>query len=359
MISLDSGDKIQGDGSTAAKIDYTISGLDANAIKQLADGQLADAIGDMFTADSADVVSTITLVNTHTSALTCNLYLTPSGGTARRLIPKDLSLGIGYSLHTDGKEVVIMSPAGGVQSAYAAHASSHNSGGADPITTLGAITLAGAVTGGSQNVAGLGTVGCGALTTTGTTTIDTGTTGIIRADSGVLSVDADVTAEVAAATDSAAGKVELALASEVNTGTSTALAVTPDALAGSIHGRKTVYIKVLANDTALETGDGKAYVTIPDSLSGMNLVDADAAVYTVSSSGTPTIQIHNLTDAVDMLSTLITIDASEFSSYTAATPPVIDGAADDVVTGDRIRIDVDVAGTDTTGLDVILTFATP
>jgi len=170
---------------------------------------------------------------------------------------------------------------------------------------------------------------------------------------------AQLTDIVEAATDTNPGKVELALAAEVNTGTSTALAVTPDALAGSIHGRKTVYIKVLANDTALTTGDGKAYFIVPSDLNGMNLVDADAAVYTVSSSGTPTIQIHNLTDASDMLSTLITIDASEFSSYTATTPPVIDGAEDDVVTGDRLRIDVDVAGTDTTGLDVILTFATP
>jgi len=91
----------------------------------------------------------------------------------------------------------------------------------------------------------------------------------------------------------------------------------------------------------------------------MNLVDADAAVYTVSSSGTPTVQIHNLTDTQDMLSTLITIDANEYSSYTAATQPVINASYDDVATGDRLRIDVDVAGTGTKGLDVILTFQTP
>lgn len=122
---------------------------------------------------------------------------------------------------------------------------------------------------------------------------------------------------------------------------------------------KTVYIKVLAEGTALTTGDGKVYFTVPDTLNGMNLVDADAVVYTVSSSGTPTVQIHNLTDTQDMLSTLITIDATEYSSYTAAAQPVINASYDDVATGDRLRIDVDVAGTGTKGLDVILTFQAP
>jgi hypothetical protein len=60
-----------------------------------------------------------------------------------------------------------------------------------------------------------------------------------------------------------------------------------------------------------------------------------------------------------MLSTRITIDVSAFTSYTAAAPPVIDGANDDVATGDIIRIDVDVAGTGAKGLIVILTFQTP
>jgi len=86
MIALDSGDKIQGDASTLDLIDYTIYGLDGTTIKQLADGQLAGATGDLYTADSADAVVTIILVNTHTSALTCNLYVLPSAGTARRII---------------------------------------------------------------------------------------------------------------------------------------------------------------------------------------------------------------------------------------------------------------------------------
>ena len=122
---------------------------------------------------------------------------------------------------------------------------------------------------------------------------------------------------------------------------------------------RAVYFQVIADDTALTVEDGKMYFTVPPLLNGMNLVDADAAVATVSTSGLPTIQIRNQTDSVDMLSTAITIDENEFASYTAATPPVIDTDKDDVATGDVLRIDVDLAGTGTLGLHVVLTFQLP
>lgn len=112
--------------------------------------------------------------------------------------------------------------------------------------------------------------------------------------------------------------------------------------------------------SALVVGDGQAYFVVPPELNGMNLTRAEAALVTVaSSSGTPTIQINNVTDAVDMLSTRITIDATEKTSYTAAVPSVVNTAADDVATGDILRVDVDVAGTGSKGLVVILTFQTP
>lgn len=113
----------------------------------------------------------------------------------------------------------------------------------------------------------------------------------------------------------------------------------------------------MASDADLVvTGDGQLIFLIDSSLNGLNLTGAQAYVTTVSSSGLPTVQIRNVTDGVDMLSTRITIDVSEFSSYTALNAPVINGATDDVATGDRIAIDVDVAGTGTKGLGVILTF---
>lgn len=152
----------------------------------------------------------------------------------------------------------------------------------------------------------------------------------------------------------------LAIASEVNTGTETAKAVTPDALAGSNFGKAVVQIHVTdPNGDAITTGDGKFHYFVPSTSNGMNLVAVAAAVSTVSSSGTPTIQIHNVTQAADMLSTRITIDANEKHSKDAATPAVIDTANDDVATGDELRIDIDVAGTGAKGLMVEMQFQLP
>ena len=116
-------------------------------------------------------------------------------------------------------------------------------------------------------------------------------------------------------------------------------------------------IKVFSDTGIMTTGNGKFIFAIPNDLDGWYLIDADAFVTTVSSSGAPNVMIRNVTDAVDMLSTAITIDASEFTSYTAATQPVISSTNDQVATGDRIAVDVDGIGTGAKGLGVILTFS--
>lgn len=115
-------------------------------------------------------------------------------------------------------------------------------------------------------------------------------------------------------------------------------------------------IKVFSDTQTVAVGDGRFIFAIPEDLDGTNLVTAAAYVTTVSSSGTPTVQIRNITQAADMLTTRITIDASEFTSYTAATAAVVDTANDDVATGNLIAVDVDVAGTGAKGLGVILGF---
>lgn len=122
--------------------------------------------------------------------------------------------------------------------------------------------------------------------------------------------------------------------------------------------KRIVQVKVFDDATALSTGDMKASFAIPVELNGLNLVDADAFVTTVSSSGLPTVAIRRERSgsAVDMLSTSITIDASEKTSYTAATAPAINASNDDVATGDLIYIDVDGAGTGAKGLGVVLVF---
>jgi len=150
-----------------------------------------------------------------------------------------------------------------------------------------------------------------------------------------------------------------ASSAEINTGTEDNKYTTPDGLAGSNIGTRMIQVKVCDDATALTTGDGKIIFMIPEEMNGMNLVKAHAMVSTVSSSGTPTIQIRNVTDSVDMLSTKITIDASEYTSYTAATAPVIDTSKDDVATGDRIAIDVDSAGSGAKGLTIFLAFRLP
>jgi len=117
-------------------------------------------------------------------------------------------------------------------------------------------------------------------------------------------------------------------------------------------------LKLILDATSAATTDS-IIVCIPAKFNGMNLINADAFVTTVSSSGTPTFSVTNATDATNMLSTNITIDANEFTSYTAATAPVINTSYDDVATGDRIKIKCATAGTGTKGSGIILVFQKP
>lgn len=123
---------------------------------------------------------------------------------------------------------------------------------------------------------------------------------------------------------------------------------------------RNVAVQVVEGATDTATGDGKAYFMIPEELDGMNLVDIKGGVVTAGTTGTTDVQIHNVTDAVDMLSTKLTIDSGETTSETAATAAVINGSNDDVAGGDVLRIDVDaVSTTAAQGLFVTLTFRTP
>lgn len=173
-------------------------------------------------------------------------------------------------------------------------------------------------------------------------------------------VGADETANVTAATDSAAGKVELATIAETNTGTDATRAVTPDGLAGSNLGTKALQVTVFDYATDVATGDGKGYVTVPSSYNGMNLIAVHARVITAGTTGTTDIQIHNLSQTADMLSTKLTIDSTETGSDTAATAAVIDTNEDDVASWDILRIDVDaVSTTAPKGLIVTMEFRLP
>lgn len=314
MLALNEGDAIRGDASAATVVDYTLHGIIGTMIRQLADGQLATSEGNLYTAITDGIaVTAICLVNTDSTSRTLNLYLKPKGGTSRRIIPKNITLAAGYSLYANGIEIKIIDTTG--------HQLTQES-----------------------------TVGLDDTPVNGET------------NEGITSNWAfDHNAK--ASSTSATGHIELATTAETTTGTDAVRAVTPDGLAGSVFGKKIVYSKALANDTTLTTGDGKVYITIPIELNGMNLILAHAAVYTTSSGAAPAISLERSTDFGsgwnDMLSTDITIDATEYSSYTAGTPPVINGSYDDVATGNWVRVNVDTAGTGTKGLDVILTFQIP
>jgi len=117
-----------------------------------------------------------------------------------------------------------------------------------------------------------------------------------------------------------------------------------------------MYIRVLGESDALSVGDGKMTFVVPFNCV---LKDAEASVTTGSAADGPiAIQLRNLDysgGAQDMLTTKITIDDGELSSYTAAAPCAPNASYDDIAAGDRIRIDVDDEGDgDAEGLDVIL-----
>ena len=126
----------------------------------------------------------------------------------------------------------------------------------------------------------------------------------------------------------------------------------------STFAQRTVVIKCVADTIGPSVGNGITHFVVPSTLNGKELYSAQAHVYTVGTGSLTTVQLHNLTEGQDMLSTAITIDASEKDSSTAATPSVT-GPNNGVSTGDVIRIDVDVVATNTLGLEIRMVFTAP
>lgn len=108
-----------------------------------------------------------------------------------------------------------------------------------------------------------------------------------------------------------------------------------------------IIVSVVGETTTLTTGTAKRTFRMPY---GFVLTAVRASLTTVSSSGTPTVDINE--GGTSILSTKLTIDANEKTSTTAATAAVISDAAlaDDA----EITVDIDVAGTGAKGLKVYL-----
>jgi len=107
--------------------------------------------------------------------------------------------------------------------------------------------------------------------------------------------------------------------------------------------RETFMIRFGTNCTAVATGDGQYEWQMPYCFT---LTDVYATVATASTCGTPTIQIQQ--NALDILSTEITLDTCEKTSRTATTPVVISDNTMDI--NGVMTADIDVAGTGTAGL---------
>jgi hypothetical protein len=123
---------------------------------------------------------------------------------------------------------------------------------------------------------------------------------------------------------------------------------------------RTIIIKAIpdANDTYV--GDGITAVTIPATFDGLYLYSIGGHVYTAGTGATTDVQLYNLTTAVDVLSTKLTIDAGETDSSTAATSVVINTSGDTnrVYTATVLRIDVDQIASSTAakGLEIRMEF---
>lgn len=116
-----------------------------------------------------------------------------------------------------------------------------------------------------------------------------------------------------------------------------------------------VALPVGATGTSLATGDRQAWFKVTADLAGLDLVSVEADVVTAPTDAALSIQVRNVTQAADMLSTALTIDATETSSDTAATPAVIDTSEDDLTDGDIIAVDIDQVGSTEPGEDLLVT----
>ncbi len=114
-------------------------------------------------------------------------------------------------------------------------------------------------------------------------------------------------------------------------------------------GTETVKMIIAVSDetTVITTGTGKVSFPCPYT---MTVTAVKAFLNTASSSGVVTVDINE--SGTSILSTELTIDASETSSLTAATPAVISDAS--LAENNIIRIDIDTAGTNAVGLKVVI-----
>lgn len=180
-------------------------------------------------------------------------------------------------------------------------------------------------------------------TFTGTVTLPTGLTGVLRADTGVVSVDSDVTDIVSAASESAAGKVELATSTEIDTGTDATRAMSPDAFQASKRNIRWLSFNLVEKGTDCATGTniGGDFVS---PIAGTILQSDTTPFYlyatnsTAGTTGNMVVDI-NINGTSIMTTNKLSFDSTEKTTTTSATPP--DLTTTSLAVGDIISLDVD------------------
>ena len=121
---------------------------------------------------------------------------------------------------------------------------------------------------------------------------------------------------------------------------------------------RALVIKVIADTLPTYVGDGITRIVLPANFENLKLKSVGGHVYTTATGSTTNIQIHNESKGQDMLSTLLTIDAGENDSSTAATSAVINTSTNTVNDGNVIRFDIDQIGSGSAanGLELRLEF---
>lgn len=138
----------------------------------------------------------------------------------------------------------------------------------------------------------------------------------------------------------------------------------PDFIEVGSRQNRVVGVEVFSGDQDVAIGDdaGDAFFRVSSELNSWVLLSA-AAQHRVAGGGTgvTAVQIRNVTQAVDMLSTKVTVDATEKDSITAAAPMVVHSNNADVSTGNQLVFDVDtlVSGTAPKGLFIEMIFRPP
>jgi len=137
MVCLDNSDTLEGGASVDAVVDYTVHGMVSGAFTNIAQGQLSDTDPSVLYTAATDIsIVSVIYVNTHSAAVTVNLYLDPTNaGTPRRMIPEALALQAGYSMVFDGQRCTVIDTNGGIVSGVNVSDTAYGAGW-DTITTV-------------------------------------------------------------------------------------------------------------------------------------------------------------------------------------------------------------------------------